>query len=287
MTDYTAYEPIFQEIRLPLEGGFLFEATILREDLAHGYYQGNKWWKLKNNLKAALSRSKPTLVTFGGAYSNHIHATAAAGKEYGIHTVGIIRGEKPENLSPTLRFAQKCGMKLEFVSREAFRNKNTPEFLRLLKERFGDFHLVPEGGSNKEGFQGCVEWAKFLKGKADIFCIAAGTGTTAAAFSHALPEAEIWAVSALKGGHFLKVDAEKIAGSPLPNLQIITDYHFGGYAKHTPGLLDFIKSAPLPLEQVYTGKALFALMDLAKQGKIPAGKKICFIHTGGMQGKTL
>lgn len=285
MSDIPVYRPHFEQIRLASEGGFLVEIEVLREDLAHGYYHGNKWWKLKKNLEQALSMPVPAILTFGGAYSNHIHATAAAGKLYGMKTVGVIRGERPNEISPTLKFAAECGMHLEFVSREEYRKKNTPDFITSLLKRFGPMHLVPEGGANREGFEGCVEWASYMQKRADIFFIAAGTCTTAAAFATALPDAEILAVSALKGGKFLKDDAEAMAGKILPNLKILTEYHFGGYAKFTSDLLSFMESSPIPLEQVYTAKVLFALTDWIKMGKLPKGKRICFVHTGGLQGR--
>jgi 1-aminocyclopropane-1-carboxylate deaminase/D-cysteine desulfhydrase-like pyridoxal-dependent ACC family enzyme len=285
MTELPEYRPRFEQIRLASEGGFLVTVDVLREDLAHGYYQGNKWWKLKKNLSQALSLPVPAMLTFGGAYSNHIHATAAAGKSYGIKTVGIIRGERPQKLSPTLKFAAGCGMHLEFVSREEYGKKRNPGFISSLLKHFGPIHIVPEGGANHEGFEGCAEWANHLKDRADIFFISAGTGTTAAGFASALPDAEIWAVSSLKGGEFLKADAEAMAGKALPNLKLLTEYHFGGYAKYTPDLLRFMESAPIPLEQVYTAKTLFALADNLKTGKLPENKRICFIHTGGLQGR--
>ncbi len=285
MAEYPAYRPHFEQIRLASEGGFLVDIHVLREDLAHGYCQGNKWWKLKRNLEQALSMPVPAILTFGGAYSNHIHATAAAGKAYGIKTVGIIRGERPHEFSPTLKFAAGCGMHLEFVSRQEYGKKINADFVSSLLKRFGPIHIVPEGGANRAGFEGCTEWADHLKEKADIFFMAAGTGTTAAAFASALPDAEICAVSALKGGEFLKADGETMAGKALPNLKILTEYHFGGYAKYTSELLRFMETAPFPLEQVYTAKTLFALQDCLKRGKLPEAKRICFIHTGGLQGR--
>lgn len=281
-----------QQIRFRLPSGKTFPVSVIREDLNHGFYAGNKFWKLKHNLAEAKRHGLP-ILTFGGAYSNHIYATAAAGKAEGIATIGVIRGGEPAEYSPTLRFAREQGMKLHFVSREAYRQKEQPGFLEHLHQTFGDFHSIPEGGSNALGLKGCEEWGTQLAGMGDIYALASGTGTTAAGIAKALlkqqPDAEVWAFSALKNGGFLQEEAEKIAGIPLPNLRIVTDYHFGGYAKHTPELLAFIKRMEtehtLPLEQVYTGKTLYGLLDLAEKGKIPANKTIRFIHTGGLQGK--
>jgi 1-aminocyclopropane-1-carboxylate deaminase len=284
---------IFQDIEYLLQNGNVFSFKVLREDLNHPLYQGNKFWKLKYNIAEAIETGQKQVLTFGGAYSNHIHATAAAGKVNGIQTIGVIRGEEPKEYSPTLQFAVENGMQLHFVSRSNYRLKENPTFIESLKTQLGDFFLIPEGGSNALGFAGCEEWGTDLAGTADLYCLAAGTATTAAGMAKALlqhqPDAQIWAFSALKDGAFLKDDAEKSAGSPLSNLQIVTDYHFGGYAKYNSELLEFIHKMEseynLPLEQVYTGKTLFGLLDMAEKGLVPSHKNICFIHTGGMQGK--
>jgi len=283
---------IFQDIEYLLPNGNTFSFKVLREDLNHPFYQGNKFWKLKYNIEEAIQANQKQILTFGGAYSNHIHATSAAGKLNGIQTIGIIRGEEPKAYSPTLQFAAENGMRLHFVSRSDYRLKENPAFIESLKINWGDFFLIPEGGSNNLGLKGCEEWGTNLSGTADIYCLAAGTATTAAGIAKALlqhqPSAEVWAFSALKDGGFLKGDADKAAGSPLPNLKIIIDYHFGGYAKYNNELLNFIQRMKseydLPLEQVYTAKTLFGLLDMAHKNIIPADKKICFIHTGGLQG---
>lgn len=286
---------VIQTAQIPfrLPSGKVFPVSVVREDLRHGLCSGNKYWKLKHNLAEAKRLELP-ILTFGGAYSNHIYATAAAGRMENIPTVGIIRGEEPAAYSPTLRFAQAQGMHLHFVSREAYRHKQDSRFLDELRNRFGDFYLIPEGGSNALGLKGCEEWGALLAGTADIYVLAAGTGTTAAGIAKALlthqPGAEVWAFSALKSGDFLKDEAENITGISLPNLRVIIDYPFGGYAKHTPELLAFIQNMEteygLPLEQVYTAKTLYGLLDMVQKGMIPSGKKVCFIHTGGLQGKT-
>jgi len=267
--------------------------TVLREDLNHPLYQGNKFWKLKNNLFDAIQNGHDTLLTFGGACSNHIYATAVAGSLNHLKTIGVIRGQEPAIYSSTLQFAREHGMRLHFVTREEYRRKEESGFIARLKNLFGDFHLIPEGGSNEAGLRGCVEWGDSLVSHADIFCLAAGTATTAAGIAQALlsrdPGAKVIAFSALKDGGFLKTQAEKMAGSPLPNLSMITDYHFGGYAKYTPELLAFItqieKDYSLPLEHVYTGKTLYGILDLSRKSYFPGDKRICFIHTGGLQGK--
>lgn len=280
-------------IRYPLAHGLTVSIRILREDLNQPLLQGNKFWKLKYNLAEVKKTNIKRLLTFGGAYSNHIHATALAGKLEGIETIGVIRGEQPNQYSPTLLFAQEQGMRLHFISRENYRHKTDTDFLEKLENEFGPYHLVPEGGSNELGLKGCMDWGKRIAHQADIYCLAAGTGCTAAGIAKSLlfeqPKAEIWAFSALKNGGFLKEEAEKIAQMALPNLSIQTDYHFGGYAKYSPALLQFIteieNSYQIPLEQVYTGKAFYGMIDLLKKNVTNSNKDICFIHTGGLQGK--
>lgn len=286
------YMPHFQKICFSRGDGFPIPVQVLREDLAHPHGIGNKYWKLKHNLAEAKRLGLP-ILSFGGAYSNHIHALARVAQAENMPVIGVIRGEEPESYSPTLLAAKEAGMRLHFVSRGAYRQKNEPGFLETLHGLFGDFYLLPEGGSNELGLKGCEEWGEELAGTAHIYALAAGTGCTAAGIAKALlrlqPGAEVWAFSALKNGGFLKDEAERMAGIPLPNLRIITRYDFGGYAKYTPELLTFLhqteKEHGLPLEQVYTGKTVFGLADMAAKGKIPPGKTVCFIHTGGLQGK--
>lgn len=282
-----------QHINISLADGQLFPLTVIREDLNQPLLQGNKFWKLKHNISAAKQNGHTQLLTYGGAYSNHIHATAIAGKIHGIKTIGIIHGEEPKIYSPTLRFAQELGMVLYFVSRELYRQKGTPAFYDMLFRQFGHFFEIPEGGANQLGLQGCMEWGYEMANTADVYCLAAGTATSAAGIAKFLlsaqPDAEVWAFSALKNGHFLKEDAEKISATTLPNLHIITDYHFGGYAKYNNTLLNFIQEVEarynIPLEQVYTGKTLYGLIDLANKNTLNFSKRYCFIHTGGLQGK--
>lgn len=281
-----------QTVNMILASGNRFSFTVWREDLAHPHGIGNKFRKLKHNLAEAKRQNIP-ILSFGGAYSNHLHALALAGQTEGIPVIGIIRGEEPGTYSPTLHFARESGMQLHFVSREAYRQKNEPDFLDTLHGRFGNFYLLPEGGSNTLGLQGCEEWGECLSGTADLYALPAGTGCTAAGIAKTLlrtqPGAEVWAFSALKNGGFLKDEAERMAGIPLPNLRIVTEYSFGGYAKHSPGLLAFIRRMEaehnLPLEQVYTGKTVYGLSEMAAKGEIPPQKSVCVIHTGGLQGK--
>lgn len=269
------------------------ELYIKREDLLHPEISGNKWRKLKYNLQEAKRLQHQTLLTFGGAYSNHIAATAAAGKTYGFNTIGIIRGEGHLPLNPTLRFATFCGMQLQYISREAYREKDNPDFLQELSARYSQPYILPEGGTNNLALKGCTEVVKDIAINYDYICCASGTGGTVAGIIAGLAgEKQVLGFPALKGGDFLQEDIRQLVynynGSEFSNWQLITDYHFGGYAKVKPELLAFIQTFQrqhhIPLEPIYTGKMIYGIFDLIRQGYFPKGSRIIAIHTGGLQG---
>ncbi|MHA6250187.1 1-aminocyclopropane-1-carboxylate deaminase/D-cysteine desulfhydrase [Pontibacter sp. CAU 1760] len=266
---------------------------IKREDLLHPTISGNKWRKLKYNLQEATRQVHHTLLTFGGAYSNHIAATAAAGQEFGFGTVGIIRGEEHLPLNPTLQFAVSCGMQLQYISREQYRRKDELAFLQKLSKQYKQPYILPEGGTNSLAVKGCIEIVQDIAVDYDYICCAAGTGGTAAGFIAGLKgEKQVLIFPALKGGDFLKKDIEQLVytycGQEFGNWSLITGYHFGGYAKVKPELLAFMQAFQeqhdIPLEPIYTGKMLFGLFDLIGQGYFPKGSRIVAIHTGGLQG---
>ena len=265
-----------------------------REDLNHPAISGNKWWKLKYNLEEAARREKKTLLTFGGAYSNHIYATAAASHETGFKSVGIIRGEETLPLNKTLAFAQHCGMQLHYISRTQYREKDNPAFIQELHNKFGDFYLIPEGGTNEFAVKGCAEFGKQLLEEIDFdyLCLPVGTGGTIAGIIAGLEgKKEVIGFPVLKGGDFLKDEIEKLlqkySNTPYGNWHLDASYHHGGYAKATPALLDFVKlmndKHNLPLDAVYTGKLLWAVMDYVRQGKFRRGSTVLAVHTGGLQ----
>lgn len=268
---------------------------IKREDLNHADISGNKWWKLKYNLEEARKYQKKTLLTFGGAYSNHIYATAAAAKELGLKSIGIIRGEETLPLNNTLTFAKKCGMHLHYISREEYRNKNEETFIENLRNHFGDFYLIPEGGSNSLAVKGCAEFARTLNDvDFNYCCLPVGTGGTMAGIIAGLKkEKEIIGFPVLKGGEFLNAEIENLlkefSHESYQNWKLDTSYHHGGYAKITPELLSFIEKMKnehnLPLDSIYTGKLLWAVMDYAAKGKFERGSTVLAIHTGGLQGQ--
>lgn len=266
---------------------------VKREDLLHPTISGNKWRKLKYNLEEAKRLQHDTLLTFGGAYSNHIAAVAAAGQEFGFKTIGIIRGEEHLPLNPTLSFATLAGMELHYVSREAYRQKTDPVYLAQLTEQFNQPYLIPEGGTNSLAVQGCTEIVANIPIDYDYLCCASGTGGTLAGIIAGLDgRKQALGFPALKGGDFLREEIEQLVyrynGQHYDNWQLITEYHFGGYAKVKPELLDFMRHFQqehnLPLEPVYTGKMFYGLVDLIQKGFFPKGSRIVAVHTGGLQG---
>ena len=272
---------------------------MLRLDTIHKHWSGNKYFKLKFNLEEARKQNKTTLLTFGGAYSNHIAATAAAGKENGFETIGIIRGEKHEPLNPTLQFASDCGMQLHYVSREEYRKKDSAEFYNSLTQQFNNFYLIPEGGSNLLAIKGCTEILNSVEENFDFVCCACGTGTTLAGLILSLNKNQkAIGFSSLKGGEFLVDDIQKQLNDYslkysktidfADNWSINSDYHFGGYAKTTEQLIafkkDFQAQQNIELDYVYTAKMMFGIFDLIAKNYFPEGSKILAIHTGGIQG---
>lgn len=265
-------------------------AAMLRLDLLHPEVSGNKWFKLKYNLIAAAAQGKSHILTFGGAYSNHIAATAAACQLAGLTCTGIIRGEKPPVLSHTLQEAMAKGMQLQFISREAYRHKNTTAWASL----FPDAFIVPEGGNNAAGAKGCEEILTLADTSSftHIAC-ACGTGTTLAGLiNSALPAQELRGYPVLKGAEYLEQEVSTLITVPRPPLwQLVHEHHGGGYAKVPAGLKEFMEDffiqTGIPLDIVYTGKLVRGVCEDIKAGKYPSGSRILLIHTGGLQGNPL
>ncbi|HEX6891433.1 MAG TPA: pyridoxal-phosphate dependent enzyme [Chryseolinea sp.] len=259
---------------------------IKREDLNHPFVSGNKWWKLKYNLEEASAQGKHTLLTFGGAYSNHIYATAAAAREMRFKAVGIIRGEEKTSVNPVIQFARYSGMKLHFVSRDIYRQKTEKDFIQELQRQFGDFYLIPEGGSNELAVKGVQDFAKRLAGRFDYLCCPVGTGGTLAGLINGFEgSGTIVGFSALKSGSFLQDEVQRL-GARYDNWTIETAYDFGGYAKSTPWLSSFVedfhKMYGIPIEIVYSGKMMAGVFDLLGKGFFRRGSRILVIHTGGI-----
>lgn len=261
---------------------------VRREDQNHPFVSGNKWWKLKYNLLHAIGEQYETIVTFGGAYSNHIYATAAACKALGLKAVGIIRGERTLPLNSTLSFANSCGMVLEYTSREAYRKKSALEFLKSLEEKFGRCFIIPEGGTNEFAVRGCEELGQeILKTDFDYCCLPVGTGGTIGGIINAFEgHRKIIGIPILKDGNFLNNEIKKYLQSNYSNWQLLLDYHFGGYAKSTHELEAFIQltaSYGIQTEFVYSGKLFWAVSDLVVKGFFERGSTVLVLHTGGMR----
>ncbi|MBA4055887.1 MAG: 1-aminocyclopropane-1-carboxylate deaminase [Marivirga sp.] len=259
---------------------------IRREDLNHPFVSGNKWWKLKYNLEEALRQGQKRVLTFGGAFSNHIYSTAAAANELKMKSIGIIRGEERLPLNPVLHFAEANGMKLHYTSRETYRSKMENTFINKLNDVYGDFYLIPEGGSNALAVKGVEEFANTLDIEHDYLCCPVGTGGTLAGLIRgAKGRKKILGFSALKNGSFLQNEIMNL-GSTYDGWGLITDYHFGGYAKSTKELLafidDFKRLHGIPLEFIYSGKMIYGIFDLVQKGFFEKGSRLLAIHTGGI-----
>nr|WP_315154579.1 pyridoxal-phosphate dependent enzyme [uncultured Flavobacterium sp.] len=276
-----------QKITYELPNGITLE--IKREDLLHPFVSGNKFRKLKYNVLQAKAENHSVLLTFGGAFSNHIAAVAYAGKEQGFETIGVIRGEELRDKisdNPTLSFAQECGMRFEFVTREAYRHKTETAFIAQLQAQFGSFYLVPEGGTNDLAVKGCEEILTELDADFDFVCSAVGTGgTISGLINSALPHQKVLGFPALKGD-FLQDEIRNFVQNK--NWELITDYHFGGYGKVTTEFIEwmnwFYAQTGIPLDPIYTGKMVFGVMDLIQRNYFSPNSKILMIHTGGLQG---
>ncbi|MDZ4261198.1 MAG: pyridoxal-phosphate dependent enzyme [Pseudomonadota bacterium] len=283
-----------QEINDPLLDCYGIRLLIKRSDLVHPTISGNKWYKLKHNLLAARQQGYQTLLTFGGAYSNHIHALAAAGHEYGFKTIGMIRGETYQPLNATLQFAVDHGMMLHYLNRADYRLKESVQFVEQLQQRFGEFYLLPEGGTNELAVQGCRELLADVVEPFDLVACACGTGGSFAGVVAALNgKHQALAVAVLKGAEFLRDVVQQwvlqSTRQQFDNWQIESDYHHGGYAKTTPELLAFVRRFErlhgIPLDPVYTGKLFFALYVLVQQQHFARGTTLLAIHSGGLQGR--
>jgi 1-aminocyclopropane-1-carboxylate deaminase/D-cysteine desulfhydrase-like pyridoxal-dependent ACC family enzyme len=266
---------------------------LKREDLLHPGIPGNKWRKLKYNLEAARAQGKTALLTFGGAYSNHIAAVAAAGPAFGFATLGFIRGEEHLPLNPTLSLAVANGMQLLYLDRESYRRKSDPGFWLLLQQQYPQAYLLPEGGTNNLAVQGCTEIIPDIELPYEVLCCAVGTGGTLAGIIAGLAgQKQVVGFPALKGGDFLAPVIRQLvqdySGQDYPNWHLETAYHFGGYAKVKPDLISFIRDFKarhqVLLDPVYTGKMMYGLFDLIRKDHFPPGTVLVALHTGGQQG---
>ncbi len=270
---------------------------IKRDDLIHDAISGNKWRKLKYNLIEAGIRGYKTLLTFGGAYSNHIYATAAAGKTFGFKTIGIIRGEEHLPLNPTLTFAKQQNMEIHYLDRTTYRNRNNADLQNEIALQFDNPYVIPEGGSNLLALKGVEELVGEIDINFDYICSAVGSGgTLAGIICGSNNNYKVLGFPAIKGGEYLndiilsfvKDYNPAVAGQIINNWKLIYDYHFGGFAKINFELIQFIyefeKINNITLDSIYTGKMFYGIYDLIKKGYFNKNETIIAVHTGGLQG---
>jgi 1-aminocyclopropane-1-carboxylate deaminase len=260
---------------------------LKRDDLIDPDLPGNKWRKLKYNVPPAQQAG--TLLTFGGAYSNHLRATAAAGRRFGFDTIGVVRGEEHLPLNPSLAYAAAQGMHLTYLDRARYRRKHSAEVVAALRARFGDFYLLPEGGSNALAVRGCAELPAEITTDFDVIATPCGTGGTLAGIAAGLRAGQrAIGFSALRGGEFLAGEVAALQraalGAETGNWTIEYDYHFGGYARSTAELAtfgaDFSDRHGLTLDRIYLAKMMFGLVRLVERGSIAPDTTIVAVITG-------
>jgi 1-aminocyclopropane-1-carboxylate deaminase/D-cysteine desulfhydrase-like pyridoxal-dependent ACC family enzyme len=290
--------PVAVALRLPspvveLADGRLAAAGVRlllkRDDLIHPELPGNKWRKLKYNLTEASAQGHETLLTFGGAYSNHIRATAAAGHFFGFNTIGVVRGEEHLPLNPCLAYAVSRGMRLTYLDRGTYRVKDDPRVIEALRDEWGPFYLLPEGGSNGPAVRGCAELTAEITDTFDVICCPVGTGGTLAGIAGGLgPPQRAIGFSVMKGGEFLTGKVSQLQqlslGHHFANWHIEYDFHFGGYARTTPLLkafaADFAARHAMTLDQVYVAKMMFGIFALVEAGAFAPSTRIVAVITG-------
>ena len=292
--------PLLQELLEPVAAAHGVRLLLWRDDLVNLDLPGNKARKLKHNLAAARQQGHRTLLTFGGAYSNHLAAVATAGRLFGFKTIGLVRGEEltagaaapPPN--PTLAQAAADGMVLHYLDRTAYRRRAAPDFIAEQLIRFGPAYVLPEGGTNPLALPGCAELVAEIQQQTDFdaLAVAVGTGGTLAGLLTGLAgQHQALGVAALKNGGFLRAEVDALtqqaAGQTFSNYALHTGYHFGGYAKYSAELLGFTRQFRarhgVLLDPIYTGKLLYGVLDLIGQGHFRRGSTVVAIHTGGLQ----
>lgn len=260
------------------------EVAVLRLDKISPLVSGNKWFKLRYYLEETKAREKKGIITFGGAWSNHIIATAAICQMNGLKAIGIIRGEEPKRLSITLLNAKEMGMQLYFISREAYQNKEVPASINK-----DEYLIVNEGGYGETGTKGASDILNYCSKPYTHYCCAVGTGTMMAGIINAIsPGQQVTGISVMKNNIGLEIMIQTLVTNKEITWQLNHDYHFGGYAKHQPGLLSFMNEfynqTNIKSDFVYTGKLFYAISDLIEKNYFPPGSKLLLIHSGGLQG---
>ena len=262
------------------------QLDVLRLDAMHPVVSGNKWFKLKYYLQEAIAQHKTSVATFGGAFSNHIIATAYTCHKLNLECTGFIRGEEPAHYSQTLLDAKALNMQLRFISRDAYKNK------QLITAYHPFFYFIPEGGYGKTGAKGAAEILQFVPGISSYHYMvcAVGTGTMLAGITNAsLSHQQCIGISVMKNNLSLREETDTlVTDGKEKNIELLHNYHFGGYARYSQQLIDFMhnmkNSQQLELDFVYTAKAMFGIYDLAEKNHFAEGSKIIFVHSGGLQG---
>ncbi|RXE95831.1 1-aminocyclopropane-1-carboxylate deaminase/D-cysteine desulfhydrase [Pseudoalteromonas phenolica O-BC30] len=264
--------------------------SIKRDDLLHPVISGNKWRKLKYNLINMKSKGYDSFVTFGGAFSNHLYASAMACKTFNLTGHAIIRGPEIDESNPTIKMARACGMNLYAVNRKTYRSRHAPAYLQTLQTEFPNSFIIPEGGTNHAALRGVAELAASLPQSDYVICATGSGGTVAGLAKGCTHNTQVIGIAVLKQAEYLNQEIAQLltsthSGAPW---QLLTNHHYGGYGKFTDDVWAFCQfmhqAYKLPLEPVYTGKMLFAVWQLISQDYFPQGSRITAIHTGGLQG---
>jgi 1-aminocyclopropane-1-carboxylate deaminase len=303
--------PRLQSLDCELLADYSIKLSMLRLDEMHPHLGGNKWFKLRPNIERLQREGLPLAVSFGGAWSNHLRALAAAGKQFGFATLGFVRGERVEPLNPVLAFAQQCGMELRFLSRGDYQRRHEDSFVAELCRGIGPHLLIPEGGSNLDGVLGCTELASYLEWPAGTnqhwVALACGTGTTMAGLVRGLEQrfvsdsrsaSNVLGISVLKAPGYIAEQVSEWLGSAKASAEpthsavsweVYDEFHCGGYARSNGELQGFLQSfiaeTAIPIEPVYTGKLLYGIWQLIKSGRIPPESAGIVLHTGGVMPK--
>lgn len=281
---------IIQPLDKEWHGPHVSGMDMLRLDLLDPVISGNKWYKLKHNLQYAMQQGYKSILTFGGAFSNHLIATAAAAQLHHIPAVGIVRGDDGRELTATLKACREYGMQLHFVTREEYKHKDEEDWLARLAAKFDKPFIIPEGGANEQGRAGAAEIAALIPGSYTHICVSLGTGTTFIGLRNALPvHQQLLGFVPMKNGTYLKNEIwMAIEQDQDQNWELYDRWHFGGFGKWTGELISFMNGFyqvnHIPLDMVYTAKMMYGLKDLLSEGYFPAGANILCIHTGGLQG---
>lgn len=280
-------KPFIQSLKKHWYDGRVQEVAMLRLDVVHPEVSGNKWYKLKKNIAEAINNNHTSILTFGGGYSNHLVATAKAAQYFGLKAIGIVRGDYSRQLTPTLEACIAYDMQIEYVSYEEYKNKGDEEWLRELSVKYDNPYIIPEGGANKEGVSGAAGICKYVPDVYTHICVSVGSGTTYAGIARSTPQQTI-GYAPIRGGAYLNEEIHKKWG--IEHAEVLDNWHFGGFGKHTDELISFMNDFHLinniPLDVVYTSKMMYGIREQIMSGYFPEDSRILCVHTGGLQGNS-